>query len=142
MHSHLRQLILRYPDRIRLVHHHFPMDSAYNPLVKERFHEGAGQMALLALYAQTQDKFWEMNDILFEKGRLRENVEMRVLGETLDLDPRAMAQAVNEPELLQRLWQDIHSGLNHHIVATPSFVINGEVHQGGIPAEVLQSILE
>ena len=45
--THGQKLINRYPDRIRLVHHHFPMDHQYNPIVQDPFHEGAGSMALV-----------------------------------------------------------------------------------------------
>ena len=65
MHFILRQLVQSYPDRIRMIHRHFPMDHAYNPLVKDPFHSGSGQMALIALYAQTKGQFWKVNDYLF-----------------------------------------------------------------------------
>jgi uncharacterized membrane protein len=140
MHAHLREIVRRHPTKVRLVHYHFPMDRAYNPLVKEDFHEGAGRMALLALYAEGHGKFWQMNDLLFEGGRRREPVGMRALGAALEMDYKEMARSQKDPELLRRLWQDIRSGLKHHVTATPTFVINGVVHQGVIPAEVLQSI--
>ena len=65
MHFFLRKLVEKNSDKIRLIHRHFPMDHKYNPIVKEPFHVGAGAMALFAEYAQTQGKFWEMNDVLF-----------------------------------------------------------------------------
>jgi uncharacterized membrane protein/predicted DsbA family dithiol-disulfide isomerase len=142
MHAYLRALVSRYPNKIRLVHHQFPMDSAFNPLVKESFHEGAGQMALIALYAETQDKFWQMNDLLFESGRKREPVGLRALGKALDLDYKVLARSIHSSGILKRLRQDIRSGLEHQIVATPSFVINGEVYQGVIPAHILQAVFE
>jgi predicted DsbA family dithiol-disulfide isomerase len=142
MHAYLRELVGRYPDKIRLVHYHFPMDSAYNPLVKESFHEGAGKMALLAMFAETQNKFWPMNDLLFEKGRQRENIETRELCETLDLDCKMMSEAIGDPILLKRLWQDIRSGLKHKIMATPSFIVDGKVYEGMIPADILQSVID
>lgn len=142
MHAYLRELVSRYPDKLRLVHYHFPMDSAYNPLVKEGFHEGSGKMALLALYAETQDRFWPMNDLLFESGRQRAPVGTRALGKALDLDYKEMSRSVQDPDLLQRLWMDINSGLKLQISATPTFVIDGKVHQGVIPADVLQPLFE
>jgi protein-disulfide isomerase len=141
MHTYLRKLVSYYPDKIRLVHSHFPMDNAYNPIVKESFHEGSGRMALLALYAESHNKFWQMNDLLFQSGRLRSPVGMRALGEKLDMDYKSMARSVTDPTLLERLRADILSGLKHRITATPSFVINGNVYQGVIPAEVLRTVI-
>ena len=66
MHFFLRQLIAEQPDKIRIVHRNFPMDHTVNPIVKEPFHIGSGKMALMAIHAASQNKFWQMNDILFE----------------------------------------------------------------------------
>jgi len=41
MHFFLRRLIAEYPDKIRLVHRHFPMDHKLNPIVKAPFHVGS-----------------------------------------------------------------------------------------------------
>ncbi len=51
MHYYLRELIAKNPDKIRLVHRHFPMDHEYNFIVKHPFHVGSGKMALLAVHA-------------------------------------------------------------------------------------------
>jgi uncharacterized membrane protein/protein-disulfide isomerase len=142
MHSYLRELVMRYPDKLRLVHYHFPMDKAYNPLVQDAFHKGSGRMALLALYAEKHNRFWKMNDLLFENGRRHTPVSLRKLSAALKLDFPDMARAHKDPELLRRLWQDIRSGLKYHITATPSFVIDGVVYQGVIPADVLKRIID
>ena len=57
MHFYLRQLIAEHPDKIRLVHRHFPMDHNFNPIVKEPFHIGSGYMAILSIYAASKNKF-------------------------------------------------------------------------------------
>jgi uncharacterized membrane protein/predicted DsbA family dithiol-disulfide isomerase len=142
MHSYLRELVMRYPDKLRLVHYHFPMDQAYNPLVQDDFHGGSGRMALLAIYAENHNKYWEMNDLLFTNARSHAPVGLRMLSAALKLDFSDLARAHEDPELLRRLWRDIRSGLKHDITATPSFLINGVVYQGVIPTDVLQQIIE
>ena len=64
MHFFLRHLIEKHPDKIRLVHRHFPMDHNFNPLVKAPFHVGSGQMALLAIYAATKGNFFRNKSLL------------------------------------------------------------------------------
>ena len=59
MHYYLRDLVARYPDKIRLVHRNYPMDHEFNPMVKEPFHVGAGKMALLAIHAAASGSFLE-----------------------------------------------------------------------------------
>ncbi|MCI5146744.1 MAG: hypothetical protein D3923_14770, partial [Candidatus Electrothrix sp. AR3] len=52
MHFYLRQLLLRHPDTLRLVHRNYPMDHAVNPkVVPEPFHEGSGHLAKIAILA-------------------------------------------------------------------------------------------
>jgi uncharacterized membrane protein/protein-disulfide isomerase len=142
MHAFLRDLVKRYPEKLRLVHYHFPMDNGYNPLVETDFHEGSGQMALLALYAERHGKFWEMSDLLFENGRRRDPVSMRALAATLDLEFKDMARGIREPTILRRLLNDIGSGLKLGISATPTYVVDGEVYKGSIPPEVLSVLHE
>jgi uncharacterized membrane protein len=142
MHAYLRDLVGRYPDKLRLVHYHFPMDRGYNPLVTKDFHDGAGEMALLALYAERHDKFWQMNDRLFELGRKRSTIDINELSQILDLDAGEMAKSIRDRALLRRLWQDIRSGFQRQVSATPTFVINGKTHQGVIPPDLLLSVLE
>ena len=57
MNYYLRQLISQYPDRVKLIHRHFPMDSRFNPILKTPFHEGAGLMSLIAIHAAENGKF-------------------------------------------------------------------------------------
>jgi uncharacterized membrane protein/protein-disulfide isomerase len=142
MHAYLRDLVSRYPDKLRLVHYHFPMDKDYNPLVTKDFHDGAGEMALLALFAERHEKFWQMNDRLFELGRKRTSIKLLELSEVLDLEAGEMAKSIRDKALLRRLQQDIRSGFQRHITATPTFVINGKTYKGLIPADLLLSVVE
>ena len=68
MHVYLRKLIAGQQQKIRVIHRHYPMDHEVNYIVKEPFHIGSGKMALIAIYAASKGKFWEMNDLLFEIG--------------------------------------------------------------------------
>ena len=56
MHYFLRHIIAKNPDKLQLVHKHFPMDHAFNPLIKTALHVGAGRIALLAIYAAKNSK--------------------------------------------------------------------------------------
>ena len=86
MHFFLRQLIAKHPGKIRLVHRNFPMDHAVNPIVKEPFHVGSGKMALMAIQAASQNKFWQINDILFEMAREGDVIDLRELAAQLEMD--------------------------------------------------------
>lgn len=140
LHHYLRRLVQQYPDRIRLVHRHFPMDHQVNPLVKEPFHVGSAQMAILALYAQYEEKFWLMNDALYQAvARKKEAVELSALAEATGLERRQLQSALRQRvDLHQALMRDIWDGLKLEITGTPAYVINGDVHLAQIPPEILR----
>jgi uncharacterized membrane protein len=142
MHIFLRNLVYAHPDTIRLVHHNYPMDHLYNPLVQEPFHIGAGQMALIALYAGSKDKFWEMNDELYRTVRedRPDSLNLQTLANRIGLPVQEISQAFTDPELLHLLSDDIKKGLIHRIGSTPSYIINGKVYSGTIPLEILSKL--
>jgi uncharacterized membrane protein/protein-disulfide isomerase len=140
MHHYLRELVVRYPDKIRLVHRNYPMDHEFNPIVKEPFHSGSGRMALLAIHGAATGTFWEFNDRLFERAAA-DRISFKDLAAETGMDPQILSAALtHEPYRLQ-LLRDIREGMKLGIVGTPSYVIGGKVYEGGIPSEVLQPVI-
>jgi len=138
MHFYLRKLVASHPESIRLIHRHFPMDDTVNPLVKEPFHVGSGRMALLALYAAEQGKFWQMNDILFEAGMKREGLILKNLSKQTGIELLDLRKALSvRSDLKMALTKDIWSGIKLEITGTPAFVINGKVYVALIPPEII-----
>ena len=141
MHFFLRNLLDEYPDKFRLIHLNFPMDHEVNPVVRESFHVGSGALALMAKYAASQGKFWEMNDYLFyldKKGK----VDIEKTADHVGLDPDKLAASIRDRALLLSLKQEIEKGLKLSITATPSYLVNGTVYVSTLPREVLNSVME
>jgi protein-disulfide isomerase len=141
MHYFLRQLIAQHPDKIRLVHRHFPMDHEFNPIVKDPFHVGSGKMALLAIYATAKDQFWPMNDLLFKIARDKQTIDVREIAQEVGIDYRELAWALNNKNIRYRLKHDIAQGLQAKIDGTPAFFIDGTVHLGQIPPAIIKKAL-
>jgi len=142
MHFFLRTLIQQNPGKIRLIHRHFPMDHRFNPLVKESFHGGSGDMALLAVYAATQNKFWKTSDFLFEIADQNRNFNTKEIGEKTGSDYLALARARNDPEIRFLLQKDILEGIKLGVRGTPAFLIDGQLYTALIPPEVLDKGLK
>jgi len=142
MHFFLRQTLAEYPDRIRVIHRHFPMDHEVNPLLKKPEHIGSGKLAMLAIYAATQDRFWQMNDILFSIARLNPEIDIKKLARDVGLDERKLSRAFLNRKVRVKLKKDILEGIKMGVKGTPSFVIDGKVYQGQIPPEMLKRALE
>ena len=142
MHFFLRQLIDKYQDKIRLIHRHFPMDHKYNPIVKERFHVGSGKMALMAEYAKTEDKFWQMNDILFKMAGHVDYINIKELAEQTGLDYRKLAYATKSRVTRYKVKHDIAVGIKLGITGTPGYLIGGNVYLGQIPPQIINGVLD
>ena len=141
MHQFLRQLINANPDTIRLVHHHYPMDHEFNNVVvPEPFHVGSGKMAMIAIYAAAKDRFWAMNDALYAMGREKEPFNTRTLAAMTGFTSGELAAAAQHPQIRDILLYQIREGMRLHITGTPSYVIDGTLHEGSLPADVLRKI--
>jgi protein-disulfide isomerase/uncharacterized membrane protein len=142
MHYFLRRLIGEYPDRVKLIHRHFPMDSKINPGLKSSLHVGSGKMALLAIYASAKDKFWQMNDLLFGIAARQQNFNLKQIAAKTGIDQRELAWAINSKKVSQRLAMDLKKGGELGLEGTPGFLIEGTVYQGNIPYKVLERIFK
>ena len=143
MHLMLRNLIAANPGAIQLVHHHYPLDHEYNNIiVPEPFHVGSGKMAMIAIYAASKDGFWQMNDALYAAARSKQTLSTRKLAEQTNFTMFELASAAEHPEIRLTLLYDIRKGMKLHITGTPSYVIDGTVYQGMIPADILQKAVQ
>ncbi len=139
MHFFLRSMIQAYPEKIRLIHRHFPMDHTFNPIIKEPFHIGSAKLALVAIYFTEQGKFWEVNDVLFSLSRQTESINILDLAKQAGLTLEDIKPVSQESALWKILQQDIEAGIEYKLTGTPGFVIDGKVYIGKIPASVFHS---
>ena len=142
MYYHLRDLIAKYPEKIRLVHAHYPMDHEFNPIVKEPFHIGSGKMALLTVYAAAEGKFWEVHDLLYQWAGNRQEIDLHDLASRAGLPADRLAEAIENRGFREKLAADIRYGMRHSVQATPSYLIEGKVYQGTIPPEAFRGIVD
>jgi protein-disulfide isomerase/uncharacterized membrane protein len=143
MHRYMLELLARHPGKIKVVQRHFPVDHEFNPIVNEPFHVGAGRMALLAIHAAYHGKFAEMNDWLFFKAaRLPGPIRLVEAAAVTGLEVNQLSAALQHDPYRLILKKDIHEALKLGIVGTPSYLIDGRVYKGNLPAEVLKPVLK
>jgi protein-disulfide isomerase/uncharacterized membrane protein len=142
MYYHLRELIAKYPEKIRLVHVHYPMDHEFNPMVKEPFHIGSGKMVLLAIYAAAEGKFWDLHDLLYQWAGNRQEIDLHELALKTGLSADRLAEAAENLGFREKLAADIRYGMRYAVQATPSYLIEGKVYQGTIPPEAFKGIVD
>ena len=130
------------PDKIRLVHRHFPMDNKINPIVKEPFHIGSTQLSLLAIYGAEKEKFWEINDVLFRLPR-KGKINIRQVAEKTGLNYEEMRYDFRKKRIWRILWKDVSEGLKkYQLSGTPGYVINDRVYLGQIPPDILKNYVQ
>lgn len=140
-HHKLRALIEAHPRVIRAVHRHFPLDQACNPIIQEPFHGAACYYAGLAACAEEQGKFWAANDHLFLHGRDAKPIEIAGFAGELGLDRKALEECLEE-RAWTKIRPDLEAGIQLQIRGTPSFLVDGKLHMGSDPAEILAPYLE
>jgi protein-disulfide isomerase/uncharacterized membrane protein len=134
-HEGMRALLSTLPG-LRLVHRHFPLDQACNPIIDKPFHPYACAYSALAACAGEQNRFWAANDYLFKHGHDPEPVAPPSFAGALGLDGAKLAICLEK-----RAWAmvrpDVEEGVRLKITGTPTFQINGQLYLGQIPPDVL-----
>jgi protein-disulfide isomerase len=136
-----RQIVRGNQGRVRLVHRHFPLDEACNPLITRPFHPGACLFAKAAICAKSQGKFWEINDSLYSRESLKgETWEAKInsAARGVGLNLSQFGECLSSDTAHKELREDIDEGLFLQLQGTPSFVVDSKVYVGGLDEEVFR----
>jgi protein-disulfide isomerase len=129
----VKKLQRHFKDDLRFVFRNFPLTQAH-PL--------AHMAAELAEAAALQGKFWPMHDWIYEhQEEWSEAGEEALLGgiAAVGLDADALEDSLKKPEIDKRIKSDFNGGVRSGVNGTPSFFINGFLHQGS-PEALVQAI--
>jgi protein-disulfide isomerase len=111
-------LLERFPNKIRFIFRHFPLEQA---------HPHALMAAEAAEAAAHQGKFWAMHDLLFQnQAHLKDKDLYRYAGE-LGLDLARYSAELDDHIYLQKVREHAEGGRLSHIRATPTFFLDGVV---------------
>jgi protein-disulfide isomerase/uncharacterized membrane protein len=135
-HARLRALVEKYPEDIRLVHRHYPLDADCNATLERTVHPYACHYARLAICAGELGKFWDVNDYLFEHGHDPKRVTVDALSEDLGLEKSEIEVCMKE-RASASLRVDVEAGVALKIEGTPTLVVDGKSYPGNLPKEIL-----
>jgi protein-disulfide isomerase len=114
-------------NRVTLYFKNYPLDSACNPNMKQTIHEGACWLALGALCAQEQGRFWPYHDKVFssslEKPQAKDVVQ---LATEAGLDGAALEACMSSGPIRERLAAQIEEAREGGVQGTPTLFINGK----------------
>src|ERR1700687_5873379 len=111
-------LLERFPNRIRFVFRHFPMQEA---------HPHALMAAEASEAAAAQGKFWPMHDVLFQNQAHLKDKDLHRYAAALGLDMARYTAEMDDHIYLQKVREHIEGARRSHIRATPTFFLDGVV---------------
>jgi protein-disulfide isomerase len=111
-------LMERFPNQVRFVFRHFPLEEA---------HPHALLAAEAAEAVAAQGKFWPMYDVLFRNQAHLKGADLQHYASELGIDMARYVAEMDDHIYLQKVREHIASGRLSHIRATPAFFINGAV---------------
>lgn len=129
----VKHLLTRFAGRIRLVYRHFPL---------EEVHPHALHAALAAEAAGAQHKFWQMHDLLFDNQSHLKVRQLRGYAQRLELDMTRYDADLMDDIYLQRVREHIESGKQSGVRATPTFFLNGVIHDVSFGTQSLATGIE
>jgi protein-disulfide isomerase len=117
-----RELIVSFgEDYLCFVFRHFPQN---------QIHAEAQRAAQAAQAAAAQDQFWQMHDSLFDHQQALGNGYLVEYADQLGLDISQFLQHLSQQTHVDRIHQDIDSGIRSGVTEAPALFINGTQYTG------------
>ena len=132
-HPIIAQLISDYPNQVRWMYKHFPLDS---------IHPQARLAAEASECAAEQDKFWEFADQLFESQAILSSDLYQQLAIDLELNREQFQNCFDNRKYQDKVEADYQAGIKLGVRGTPASFINGESLVGAVPYNTLKSAVE
>ncbi len=135
-HAQLRALLERYPNQLRLVHRHYPLDQSCNSSLKAPMHENSCFAATIAECAGRQGRFWQANDYLFAEARMLNARTNSEIAHDLGINAATLESCLRE-EGPRAVALDVDEGNRLGIQGTPTFFVDGKTYTGQLPPWLL-----
>ena len=132
-HPTLKQLLERYPGKVRLAYRDFPLDS---------IHPQARRAAEAARCASDQGKFWEYHDVLFTQSPQLALEDLRRYAGQVGLDITKFDGCLAAGVHKTTVQRDLDEGNRLGITGTPAFFINGRTLTGAQPLEAFARLID
>jgi protein-disulfide isomerase len=129
----LKQVLERYPGKVRLAYRDFPLDS---------IHPQARRAAEAARCAHDQGKFWEYHDVLFTQSPQLAPEDLRRYAGQVGLDVTKFDGCLATGVHKAAVQRDLDEGNRLGITGTPAFFINGRTLTGAQPLEAFTRLIE
>ena len=114
-HQLLKQLLPQYLDRIRYVYLDFPINRSG---ISRKVAEGA-------VCADRQQRYWDYQDLAFERQAQLNEAAVTEMAAALKLDRQAFSACLQDPSTAEQVKRAEQQAIGAGVTGTPSFFING-----------------
>jgi protein-disulfide isomerase/uncharacterized membrane protein len=136
-HRSVDDVLRRYGKSVRVVFHHFPLDSECNPGLTIPLHREACLAAVASECAAEQGLFWQYHNVLFASQQRLGRRSLIEYAKRLGLDAARFATCLDSPAPRARVQNDVTEGAALGVDSTPTVFINGRLIKGALEPELL-----
>lgn len=129
----VEQLMEHFDHQIKFVLRHFPLSE---------LHPHAEMAAEATEFAGEHNKFWEMENLIFENQENLDEQLLLELAQVLELPTDEMETAISNKEFESKIRTDFMGGIRSGVNGTPTFFINDQRYNGPIQFEPLVSAIQ
>lgn len=135
-HPTMQQILTDYPDKVRWVYKHFPLDQLH---LQAR---PAAEASECVAEQKGNDGFWQFADGLFKnQSRLGESLYKELAG-NLGLNLDQFNSCFSSRKYKDKVEADYQEGIKAGVRGTPTSFINGELVLGAVSYETLKAAVE
>lgn len=135
-HPTVQQILDDYPEKIRWVYRHFPLDQIHAQA------RPAAEASECAWEQKGDDGFWEFTDLLFEnQSRLGESLYKELAG-NLGFNMDQFNNCFSSRKYKDKVEADYQEGIKAGVRGTPGSFVNGKSIPGAVPYETLKAAVE
>lgn len=128
----LSALLQAYPNDVKLIFKHFPLDS----------HPQAQISAQAAIAAQQQGKFWQLHDLMFANPNGLSRKSILGWAGSLGMDMKKFEADMDSEAVKKTVARDLADGEKVGVEGTPTVFINGRRYNGELDLASAKPIID
>lgn len=121
------QILEEYPNQVKIVYKHFDRGGTDS------------QTGQASECAGDQDKFWEMHDMIFDRGS---SGDYYVYAREIGLDENDFKECFDSGKYASRVNEHSQEGRSLGVTGTPTFFINGQKLVGAQPFQAFKNVID